>query len=221
MAGPTAASTPANSQLKTSRIPVRQYSSQQEFSTHKLSQPFTDSNRSVCSVSVGNSSPPLLSSVSGVSSEHRNTSLHHHTGVTLTQRQQRPTVVMTTQQHHPTGVMRTQQHHPTGVMMTQQQHSTGVLMAQQHHSSEKMTRHQHHHTGVMVTQANSVSHINSTKHNHESVYTDNSPDISSGNNRNTHKQHNYVYACVHHVHITRTACIHNTRTCTYMCTYTH
>ena len=164
-----------------------------------MTRPFADSSRSVHSVSIGNSSPPLLSSVGGTSSEHRNTSLYHPTGVTLTEH---PTVVMTTQQHHPTGVMMTQQHHPTGVMMTQQQHHptgvmttqqhypTGVMTTQQHHSAEVMTGHQHHHTGVMITQANGVSHINSTKHNHESIHADHSPDISSGNN--TCNAHAYV-----------------------------
>ena len=202
MAGPTAASTPAKSQLKTSRIPVRQYSSQQEIrsTAHKVTQPFAASSKSIPSVSVGTSSPQLVSSIGGASGEHHNTSLHHPTGVTLTQKQQHPTVVMATQQHYPTGVTMTQWHHPVGVMTTQpgvmttQHRPTGIAMTQlQNHFPEMMTTH-HHPTGVMnthqhrptaavVTQTNNVGHINSTKFSHDATPADNSFDISSGNKR--------------------------------------
>lgn len=167
MAGPTAASTPAKSQLKTSRIPVRQYlSSHQEIHcTTKATQPFADSSRSVHSVSVGTSSPRVLSSIGGASSEHHSTSLHHPTGVTMTQQyhptgvtrtqqrqqQEHLSEVTATQQHYPTGVTMTQQHHPT-IVMTTQQHPTGVMTTQQHHPTSVMTTQQHYPTGIMMQQ---------------------------------------------------------------------
>lgn len=202
MAGPTAASTPAKSQVKTSRIPVRQYSSQQELhsTAHKVTQPFAEGSKSIPSVSVGISSPQLLSSIGAASSEHHNTFLHHPTGVTLMQKQQHPTLMMATQQHYPTGVTMTQQHHPIGVTTTQQ-YSTGVMamqhlppgvaMTQQnyypevitthHHPTGVTNTHQYHPTAAVVTQANNVGHINSTKFSHDVTPADNSFDISSGN----------------------------------------
>lgn len=185
VAGPTAASTPAKAQPKTSRIPVRQYSSQQEIH-HKVTQPFADISRSVHSVSVGNSSPQVLSSVGGAGSEHYSTSLYHPAGVTMTQKQQQQHPnVMINQHHHPTGIMMTQ-HHPTGVTVTQQNHSDEVMATQQHNPTGAVFTHQHHPSGVIMTQANGVGHVNSTRLSHDAIPVGNSFDFSSGNKVCTH-----------------------------------
>ena len=170
MASPTAASTPAKTRLKTSRIPVRQHTSQQEInhSTHKTTQPFTDNSRSIHSVSVGNSSPRVLSSVGGASSEH-GTSWHHPTGVALTQ--QHPTGVTTPQQHYTTGVTLAQQHHPTVVLRAQQHHTTGVMRTQQHDPNRVMTTQQYHITGVTMAQQHHPAVIMTTQHDPTGVMT--------------------------------------------------
>ena len=205
MAGPTAASTPAKSQLKTSRIPVRKYSSHQEIrsTAHKVTQPFAESSKSLHSVSIGNSSPRVLSSIGGASSEHYSTSLHHPTVVTMTQKQQHhPTVIMTAQHHHHTGVLGTQQHHPLGVMTTQQHHPIGVMTTQQHHPTGVTVTQQHHPTGAIVTQANNVGYVNSTRLSGDTIPVDNSIDVSSGNRNTCTHTHarTYVHAHTHIIH---------------------
>jgi len=151
MAGPTAASTPAKPQGRSSKIPVR-HQLQEPQPSCKATQPIVDS-RSVQSASVGYSSPRVPSSVGGAS-DHCSILLHHPTTVT---QQPLPNGVGDTRQHHPTRVTVAQLHPPSGLTVTQQQHHTGVTATQFNSSikTQQVTE-QHHPTVVGATHSNTL-----------------------------------------------------------------